>query len=38
MKEKKLVTYLKKDGKSEIKLNDEPATKDKAKSLGWKKK
>jgi len=37
-KEAKLSTWVKKDGKSEIKLNDEPATVKKAKELGWKKK
>ena len=37
-KEVKLTTYIKKDGKTEIKLNDEPATIKKAKELGWKKK
>lgn len=34
----KLSTWIKADGKTEIKLNDERATVKKAKELGWKKK
>jgi len=36
--EAELTTWVKADGKTEIKLNNEPATEKKAKSLKWKKK
>ena len=36
--EPKLVTWVKKDGKTEVKLNDSEANIKAAKDLGWKKK
>ncbi len=36
--ETKISTWLKSDGKTEIKLNAEPATLAHAKKMGWKRK